>query len=113
MPKLSKLEHLPPAINAALTEKILSTPGQCVAISQWLFDTHGVKMSKTTIARISKKLRSVYGGLIDLGYTPAWLAANAEKLDRLGAYLVQQRFIERRIAALEKDIFDDETEVTP
>jgi len=113
MPAPSIIESLPTAIKAALFEKVLSTPGQCVAISQWMLDTYSIKISKTTIARFGKKLRSVFGGLIDLGYTPSWLAAKAEKLESLGGYLVQQRFIERRIAALDKEIFEDETEVAP
>lgn len=107
MPTLSKLDYLPPAIKSALVEKILATPGQYQQIADWLLETHGVKVSRSALGRFAKAVRSIYGGLIDLGVTPSQLAANYDKLERLGGYLVQQRFIERRIKALEKDIFDN------
>lgn len=113
MPTLSKLEHLPPAIKAALIEKILSMPGQYQLIADWLLETHGVKVSRSALGRFAQAVRTIHGGLIDLGVTPAELAAKAGKLEKLGAYLVQQRFISRRIEALEKDIFDDDTKVSP
>lgn len=109
----SKLEHLAPTIKAALIEKILTTPGDYAGIALWLEEAYGEKHSKSAIGRFAQAVRSIHGGLIDLGLTPAKLAAKAGKLERLGAYLVQRRFIDRRIRALEKELFDDETEAAP
>lgn len=103
----SKLERLPPAVKAELTEKLLTTSGKYDDIAQWLYETHNQKYSRSAIWRFAQAVRLKYDGFIGLGISPATLSANASRLEKLGAYLVQRELLNRRIDALQKAIFDE------
>ncbi len=103
----SKLERLPPAVKAELIEKLLTTSGKYDDIAKWLYVTHNQKHSKSAIWRFAQAVRLMNDGLIDLGIPPTTLSANAGKLEKLGAYLVQRELLNRRINALQKSIFDE------
>jgi hypothetical protein len=103
----SKLERLPAAVKAELIEKLLTTSGNYDDIAQWLYEAHNQKHSKSAIWRFAQAVRLMHDGLLDLGISPTTLSANAGKLEKLGAYLVQRELLNRRIDALQKMIFDD------
>jgi hypothetical protein len=103
----SKLERLPPAVKTELIDKLLTTSGKYDDIAKWLYVTHNQKHSKSAIWRFARAIRLMHEGLIDLDMPPATLSANAGKLEKLGAYLVQRELLNRRIDALQKAIFDE------
>ncbi len=105
MARLTKLDRLPEAVKTELMSKILGSAERYESIADWLKQTTGVRYSKSTIGRFSQALRSVHGGLLELGLSSETLAANVGKLERLGAYLVQRELLNRRIESLQKSIF--------
>lgn len=106
MKSRSKLEHLPADIKAELIEKVLASPDTLDDITQWLFEVHGQRYSRSAIQRFAQALKLAHGGLVDLGIQPKVLAAHASQLEQLGVYLVQRELLNRRIDALQKVIFD-------
>lgn len=105
MPRTNKLDRLPTAIKTELIAKILGSTDTYESIADWLRQSTGVRYSTSTLGRFAQALRSVHGGLLELGFSSEALAANAGKLEKLGAYLVQRELLNRRIDALQKSIF--------
>ncbi|WKJ88584.1 DUF3486 family protein [Methylomonas montana] len=105
MTRSTKLDRLPGAVKTELMSRILGSTESYESIADWLKRTTGTRYSKSTIGRFAQALRSVHGGLLELGLSSKALAANAGKLERLGAYLVQRELLTRRIESLQKSIF--------
>lgn len=76
-------------------------------LTQWLDLSHGQKHSKSAIGRFAQAVKSMHGGLIDLGVSPAVLVTHSGQLEKLGALLVQREFLDRRIKSLQKAIFGE------
>ncbi len=107
MARVTKLDRLPEALKAELIKRLLNTTDNYADIAQWLYAHCGKRYSKSSIGRFAQTLRSVHGGLLELGIPSDTLSANVGRLEKLGAYLVQREFLNRRIEALKKDIFGD------
>lgn len=105
MIRLTKLDRLPEAVKTELMGKLLGSTDNYESIADWLTQATGTRYSKSTIGRFAKALRSVHGGLLELGFSSDALATNAGKLEKLGAYLVQRELLNRRIESLQKSIF--------
>lgn len=103
----SKLESLPSSIKTELIEKILNGPDTYEELAQWLHASHGHRHSKSAIGRFAQAVKSMHGGLIDLGMSPSVLVTHSGQLEKLGALLVQRAFLDRRINALQKTIFGE------
>ncbi len=103
----SKLESLPANIKAELVERILKESDTYEELSKWLNQSHGYTHSKSAIGRFAQAVKLMRSGLVDLGMSPATLAAHADQLEKLGALLVQRAYLEHRINALQNAIFDD------
>jgi len=107
MERITKLDRLPEAIKTELISKILSSTDNYESIADWLKQATGTRYGKSTIGRFAQALRSVNGGLLELGLSSELVAANAGKLEKLGAYLVQRELLNRRIEALQRSIFGE------
>lgn len=105
MARLTKLDRLQEAVKTELMSKILGSTESYESIADWLQQATGKRYSKSAIGRFSQTLRSVHGGLIELGFSSELLAANTGNLEKLGAYLVQRELLNRRIESLQKSIF--------
>ncbi|MDX8127742.1 phage protein Gp27 family protein [Methylomonas sp. BW4-1] len=105
MARLTKLDRLPEAVKTELMSRILGSAERYESIADWLKQATGTRYSKSTIGRFAQALRSVHGGLLELGLSSEALAANSGKLEKLGAYLVQRELLTRRIESLQKSIF--------
>ncbi|ATG89119.1 phage protein Gp27 family protein [Methylomonas koyamae] len=103
----SKLDGLPSPIKAELIAKILAASATYEELAAWLYEAHGQRHSKSAVGRFAQAVKSLHGGLVDLGMSPTVLANHAGRLEKLGALLVQRAFLDRRISALQKVIFDD------
>lgn len=102
----NKLDRLPDSIKAKLIEKILCSPDSYEDILSWLERTTGKHYSKSSVWRFAQTLRSLHGALIELGLSREAIADNAGKLEKLGAYLVRRELLNRRIEALQREIFE-------
>lgn len=107
MARVTKLDRLPEALKTELIQRLLNTSENYTDIAQWLYMQCGKRYSKSSIGRFAQTLRSVHGGLLELGISIADLSANVGKLEKLGAYLVQRELLNRRIDALQKAIFGE------
>lgn len=105
MIRITKLDRLPEAVKTELMRKILGSTESYESIADWLKQATGTRYSKSTIGRFAQALRSVHGGLLELGLSSEAIAANADRLEKLGAYLVHRELINSRIEALQKSIF--------
>lgn len=107
MARVTKLDRLPEALKTELIKRLLNTSENYTDIAQWLYMQCGKRYSKSSIGRFAQTLRSVHGGLLELGISSATLSANVGRLEKLGAYLVQREFLNRRIEALQKAILGE------
>ena len=107
---MTKLDRLPEAVKTELIAKILSSPDSLESLSSWLEKVTGERYSKNTVWRFAQNLREVHGCLIELGLSREAIAGNAGKLEKLGAYLVRRELLNRRIEALQREIFEAKTD---
>lgn len=107
MPRVTKLDRLPEAIKTELIKRLLNSTDNYADIAQWLYQHCGKRYSKSSIGRFAQTLRSVHGGLLELGIPSETLSANVGRLEKLGAYMVQREFLNQRIEALQKAIFGE------
>lgn len=101
----SKLESLPANIKAELVERILKESDTYEELSKWLNQSHGHIHSKSAIGKFAQAVKLMRSGLVDLGMSPATVAAKADQLEKLGALLVQRELLNKRIDEMQRAIF--------
>jgi Mg2+/Co2+ transporter CorB len=94
MAALSKLDTLPRVIKDEFIKKCLMRENT-QAITDWLNNHHGIKTSKTSVARVAKAWRDEFGILIDLGMPIDEIIKHRRQIEALGVDQVAQQILDK------------------